>query len=128
MGTGKTNAALWAADWLMDMGRVSKVLVLSPLSTLDRVWKQDIFDTLMHRKCAIVHGSKDKRAAALDADVDFYIMNHDGLADRGARRDLQAARYQPRDRRRSLDVPQPPDRQVQGAREAPGATTCACGS
>lgn len=79
MGTGKTNASLWAADWLMDTGRVKKALVLSPLSTLERVWAQDIFDTLMHRKCAIVHGGRDRREAALAADVDFYIMNHDGL-------------------------------------------------
>jgi hypothetical protein len=79
MGTGKTNSSLWAADWLMKTGRVNKTLVLSPLSTLERVWAQDIFDTLMHRKCAIVHGGRDKREAALAADVDFYIMNHDGL-------------------------------------------------
>jgi SNF2 family DNA or RNA helicase len=79
MGTGKTNSALWASDWLMETGRVQKALVISPLSTLERVWAQDIFDTLMHRKCAIVHGGRDKRLAALDADVDFYIMNHDGL-------------------------------------------------
>lgn len=79
MGTAKTNASLWAADWLMRHGRVNKALILSPLSTLDRVWKQDIFDTLMHRRCAIVHGTREKRFAALEADVDFYIMNHDGL-------------------------------------------------
>lgn len=80
MGTAKTNAALWAADYLMTTKRVQKVLILSPLSTLDRVWKQDIFDTLMHRVCAIVHGSREKRMKALNANVDFYIMNHDGVA------------------------------------------------
>jgi SNF2 family DNA or RNA helicase len=79
MGTAKTNAALWAADWLMKTGRVRKCLVLSPLSTLDRVWANDIFDTLMHRTCAIAHGTLAKRLAALEASVDFYIMNHDGL-------------------------------------------------
>lgn len=79
MGSAKTNASLWAADWLMETGRVNKCLVLSPLSTLERVWATDIFDTLMHRKCAIVHGSREKRFKALEADVDFYIMNHDGL-------------------------------------------------
>ena len=79
MGTMKTNAALWAADWLMDTGRVEKALVLSPLSTLERVWQTDIFDTLMHRSCAIVHGTRAVREARLKADVDFYVMNHDGL-------------------------------------------------
>lgn len=80
MGSAKTNSALWAADWLMKTGRVRKCLVLSPLSTLDRVWANDIFDTLMHRKCVIVHGSREKRKAALATDVDFYIINHDGIA------------------------------------------------
>lgn len=79
MGAAKTNAALWAADWLMQTERVKKVLVVSPLSTLDRVWKQDIFDTLMHRKCVIVHGSREQRIKALAQDVDFYIINHDGI-------------------------------------------------
>lgn len=79
MGTMKTNAALWAADWLMETGRIDKCLVLSPLSTLERVWQTDIFDTLMHRTCLIAHGTREKRKAALAADVDFYVMNHDGL-------------------------------------------------
>lgn len=79
MGVGKTAAALWAADWLMKTGRVDKALILSPLSTLDRVWAQDIFDVVMHRKCVIAHGTREKRRAAFEADVDFYIMNHDGL-------------------------------------------------
>ena len=80
MGAAKTNASLWAADWLMTTGRVRRALILSPLSTLERVWANDIFDTLMHRKCAIVHGSRDRRKKALEADVDFYILNHDGIA------------------------------------------------
>ena len=79
MGTMKTNAALWASDWLMETHRVDKALILSPLSTLERVWATDIFDTLMHRSCAVVHGTRAVREARLAADVDFYIMNHDGL-------------------------------------------------
>lgn len=79
MGAGKTYASLWAADWLMETGRVNKVLVLSPLSTIERVWLQDIFTVLMHRRAVLVHGTKEKRMKALSADVDFYIMNHDGL-------------------------------------------------
>lgn len=79
MGVGKSAAALWAADYLIQSGEVKKVLVLSPLSTLERVWKNDIFDVLMHRKAVTVHGSREKRMAALNTDVDFYILNHDGL-------------------------------------------------
>ena len=79
MGAAKTNASLWAADWLMRTGRVRKACILSPLSTLDRVWANDIFDTLMHRSCVIVHGSKEKRLEQLEKSVDFYIVNHDGI-------------------------------------------------
>lgn len=80
MGTGKTAATLWAADILITAKEVRKVLVLAPLSTLERVWQQDIFDVLMHRQCAVVHGSREKRKKALSSDVDFYLLNHDGVA------------------------------------------------
>lgn len=79
MGTAKTNAALWAADWLMKTGRVRKVLVISPLSTLKGVWQNDIFDTLPHRTAAILHGPVARRLKYLDIDADFYILNHDGI-------------------------------------------------
>lgn len=79
MGTMKTNSALWAADWLMKTGRVRKVLIVSPLSTLDSVWANDIFDTLPHRTCAVLHGSKERRLKFLGIEADFYIINHDGL-------------------------------------------------
>lgn len=79
MGTGKTYATLWAADYLMSLGLVKKVLVLAPLSTLERVWKQDIFDILMHRSCVVTHGDREHRQAAFAMDVDFYICNHDGI-------------------------------------------------
>lgn len=80
MGVGKSAAALWAADWLMQQGVIKKALVLSPLSTLDRVWMNDIFDVLMHRTAVVVHGTCEKRLKALDTDVDFYILNHDGVS------------------------------------------------
>lgn len=79
MGTMKTASTLWAADWLMETGRVKKALILSPLSTLERVWKSDIFATLMHRSAVVVHGKREQREFAINQDVDFYILNHDGL-------------------------------------------------
>ncbi len=80
MGVGKTAATLWAADILMNERSVRKALVLAPLSALERTWQQDIFDVLMHRNCAIVHGTRDQRAKALASNVDFYILNHDGIS------------------------------------------------
>lgn len=80
MGVGKSAAALWAADYLMEIGKVRKVLVLTPLSTVERVWKNDIFDVLMHRVAVVVHGSREQREKALNSSADFYILNHDGVA------------------------------------------------
>ncbi len=79
MGTMKTNASLWSADWLMKTGRARKALIMSPLSTLESVWANDIFDTLPHRSCAILHGSLAKRLKYLGIDADFYIVNHDAI-------------------------------------------------
>lgn len=79
MGVGKTASSLWAADYLMQTGQIKKCLILSPLSTLERVWKNDIFDVLMHRSAIVVYGSREKRLEALKADCQFFIMNHDGL-------------------------------------------------
>ena len=78
-GVGKTYATLWAADMLMRQGLVNKAVILAPLSTLETVWKQDIFDILMHRTAAVVHGGSEKRQKAWKVDADFYIVNHDGL-------------------------------------------------
>ena len=79
IGTGKTMAALWAADYLMREGKIKKAFIISTLSTLQRVWADEIFQNIPHRKFAIVHGTKEQRLEALKQDVDFYIINHDGL-------------------------------------------------
>lgn len=79
MGCGKSAASLWAADILMLQGKVEKCVVFSPLSTLERVWVQELFDVLMHRRAVIVHGSLEKRKKALATKADFYIVNHDGV-------------------------------------------------
>lgn len=80
MGTGKTYPTLWAADYLMSIGEVKRALICAPLSTIQTVWQQDIFDVLMHRSAVIAHGSAQKRDRALNSDADFYILNHDGIA------------------------------------------------
>jgi len=79
MGSGKTLSALWAADYLMSRGVHKSVLIISPLSTLERVWGDALFESFHHRKFEVVHGSKSKRLAALGRKADFYIINHDGL-------------------------------------------------
>lgn len=80
MGTGKSLSTLWAADYLMSIGQVRRVLILSPLSTLDRVWGDEIFKHLPHRKYTVLHHRDRKRRQRLLAeDTDFYIINHDGV-------------------------------------------------
>jgi len=81
MGTAKTASVLWAADYLMREGQVGKALVVGPLSTLVRVWQEEVFNFIMHRRAIVLH-SKDpkRRLELLDKDADFYIINYEGLA------------------------------------------------
>lgn len=79
IGTGKTLSALWAADFLMQRGEVRKVLICGTLSTLNRVWEDEIFTHFMHRKAVVLHGSKKRRQKQLSVDADFYIINHEGI-------------------------------------------------
>lgn len=80
MGTGKTRAALWAWDYLRGNGLCGKLLVVAPLSTLNFVWAREVFATLPHRKCAVLHGTKTKRLEKLaDPEPEIFIINHDGV-------------------------------------------------
>lgn len=79
IGTTKTLSALWAADFLMVHKAINKVLVTAPLSTLWSVWDNEIWSNLFHRKAVVLHGSREKRLKLLKEDVDFYIINHEGI-------------------------------------------------
>jgi SNF2 family DNA or RNA helicase len=79
MGTGKTVSALYASDFLKKIGLVNRVLILSPLSTLDVVWGREIFQNFYHRKYAILHGTAAKRKELLKEPVDYYVINHHGV-------------------------------------------------
>ena len=79
MGTGKTMSAAWAADYLMTIGKVRRVLVICPVSIMQAAWQQDLFKCLMHRTVGIAHGVKDKRAQVINSDVEFVIINYDGV-------------------------------------------------
>jgi len=79
-GTGKTGSVIWAADYLMNIGAVKRVLVLCPLSIMQSAWQNDIFKFALHRTCVIAHShSKEKRIKAVNSDADFVICNFDGL-------------------------------------------------
>lgn len=84
MRTGKTLSSIWAADYVMRQhaawGERLRALIVAPLSTLYRTWEQAIFEHFMGRRsCVVLHGDARKRERLLEEDVDFYIINHDGL-------------------------------------------------
>lgn len=80
IGTGKTQSALWAADYLMKIGAVKKCLIISPLSTLERVWGDGIFMGFPHRTAVTLHGTAARRKKLLKTKADFCIINHDGFS------------------------------------------------
>jgi SNF2 family DNA or RNA helicase len=79
MGTGKTNSSLWAYDYLRRNKQVNKMLVICPLSTMERTWADSVFNTFPHLDCVVLHGTREKRQKLLKENVDIYIINIDGL-------------------------------------------------
>lgn len=78
-GTGKTSAAIWAADYLMNIGAIKRVLIICPLSIMQTAWQADVFKTAMHRSCGIAHGDKHKRVKVIEGEYDFVVINFDGV-------------------------------------------------
>ena len=79
-GTGKTSSVIWAADYLMKMGFIRRVLVLCPLSIMSSAWESDLFKVAMHRTVAIAHSYKrEKRIEAIRTGAEFVICNYGGL-------------------------------------------------
>lgn len=78
-GTGKTAAAIWAADYLIKQGVVSRVLVVCPLSIMQSAWQSDLFNFAMHRSVNIAYGSREKRSQIINSDAEFVVINYDGV-------------------------------------------------
>lgn len=79
MGTAKTASVLWAADYLIQTDAIQRVVVVAPLSTLERVWREEIFNVIMHRSAVVLHGTAEKRLSLFQKHVDFYVVNYEGL-------------------------------------------------
>jgi SNF2 family DNA or RNA helicase len=79
-GTGKTASVIWAADYLINIGEIRRVLVLCPLSIMKSAWQQDLFKFAMHRSCSVAYGDSKTRAKIINAGAEFVIVNFDGLA------------------------------------------------
>ena len=78
-GTGKTGSVIWAADYLMQLGLIRRVLVVCPLSIMDSAWRSDLFKFAMHRSVDVAYGARDKRKKIINGDAEFVIINYDGI-------------------------------------------------
>jgi SNF2 family DNA or RNA helicase len=79
MGVGKTSAVLYAYDYLRSVGKIDKLLVVAPLSTLVTVWENEIFENFPHLKAVVLYGSRKRREQLLSGPADIYIVNHEGV-------------------------------------------------
>jgi len=96
--TGKTYAALWAADFLMRQHPPGKfrVLIVASLEIMDLVWGRAIIELFGgDRRSIALKGDYKRRQKLLARPYDFYLINADGLTARGiadmvkARPDIQ---------------------------------------
>lgn len=79
IGLGKSLTALWTFDYLRSIGKAKKMLILAPLSTLERTWGDEIFGNVHHLKFVVLHGTKARRIKLLNVvDHDIAIINHHG--------------------------------------------------
>ena len=79
MGSGKTLSVLWAFDYLRKQKVVDWMFVISPLSTLERAWGDEIFSSFFDMSFTVLHGTREKRHKLLKTKFDVYIINHDGI-------------------------------------------------
>ena len=78
-GTGKTSSVLWAADYLMNQGKVKRVLIICPLSIMYSAWQGDVYNTCIHRSVGVAHGTAEKRSKVINGEYEFIIINYDGV-------------------------------------------------
>ena len=78
-GTGKTSSVIWAADYLMNLGVIKRVLVICPLSIMYSAWQAEVFTAAMHRSVGVAHGSRDRRKKVIQGSYEFVIINFDGV-------------------------------------------------
>lgn len=76
LGTGKSFTSISAADAMIEMGVIKKVLILCPLSCMRPVWDDEIFTGFPDRSSTIVYGTAKQRVERLEEPVDFFISNH----------------------------------------------------
>lgn len=82
LGSGKTLSSLWAAEYLIQIGEVKRVLIISPLSTVPDAWERTLFNQFPHIKIHVVHGAGKRVLNASPKSfegVKIFIANHEFL-------------------------------------------------
>lgn len=80
MGTGKTMSVLWAFDFLRQIDpEMGSMLVIAPLSTLERTWADEVWRNFPHLNVSVLHGTAKRRLALLEQGADVLVINHDGI-------------------------------------------------
>ena len=81
MGLGKTASTLTAIADLTGGAVVSKVLVIAPLRVANSVWAQEALKWrhLNHLRISVCTGSEKQRLAALQQDVEVYVINRENV-------------------------------------------------
>lgn len=84
MGTGKTAALIWAFLYLLREGEADRLVVLTPMTTVYSVWKQELFRLRPSLKVMLpVRSDKWDHDEARAAEV--IVMNHDAIKRHGPR-------------------------------------------
>lgn len=80
-GTAKTISVLWAADYLMRVRAIRRVLVVCPVSIMHSAWMGDITNSVIHRSAVVAHHSQAKRRKELiRGEYEIVITNYEGIA------------------------------------------------
>ncbi len=81
LGSGKTISTLTAYGALLDNFAINKVLVISPLRVAQTVWEEEAaqWEHTKHLRFAKVLGNTKQRAAALNTDAEFYLINRENI-------------------------------------------------
>lgn len=80
MGLGKTLAAIWAADYLMSIGVIRRVLVVCPTTIMEAAWGADLFSSITKVPYEVLHASsRDRRIKLAMTGVPWHIINYEGV-------------------------------------------------
>lgn len=81
MGLGKTAATLKAIRMLLDVGAVTRVLVVAPLKVADLTWPEEIATWSFARDLTftVLTGDEEDRLIAARQNVEIHIINWENL-------------------------------------------------